>query len=169
MAAHASIFAGESHGQRSLAGYSPWGCKESDMTERLNTYTHITIKAFQVLQLSLLQLFNLKLAYFCFALSLNRVRLFAILFSPWNSPGQNTGMGSCSLLQGVFPTQGLNPGLLHYRQVLYQLSHQGSPVSFYSFICCPVCSLCLSSLFYLTTCFYFYLPSLYITKVSIYC
>ena len=35
------------------------------------------------------------------------------LYSPWNSPGQNTGVGSLSLLQGIFPTQGLNPGLLH--------------------------------------------------------
>ena len=50
------------------------------------------------------------------------------LYSPWNSPGQNTGVGSLSLLQGVFPTQGSNPGLLHCRQILYQLSHQGSPV-----------------------------------------
>ena len=36
-------------------------------------------------------------------------------------------MGSLSLLQGLFPTQGLNPGLPHYRQILYQLRHQGSP------------------------------------------
>ena len=49
------------------------------------------------------------------------------LYSPWNSPGQNTGVGSCSLLQGIFPTQGLNPGLTHCRQILYQLSHKGSP------------------------------------------
>ena len=49
------------------------------------------------------------------------------LYSPCNSPGQNTGMGSCSLLQGIFPTQGLNPGLPHCRWILYQLSHQGSP------------------------------------------
>ena len=47
-------------------------------------------------------------------------------YSPWNSPGQNTGVGSLSLLQGMFPTQGLNPGLPHCRQILYQLSHQGS-------------------------------------------
>ena len=47
--------------------------------------------------------------------------------SPWNSPGQNIGMGSLSLLQGIFPTQGLNPGLPHCRQIIYQLSHQGSP------------------------------------------
>ena len=49
------------------------------------------------------------------------------LYSPWNSPGQNTGVGSLSLLQGIFPTQGLNPGLLHCRWILYQLSHKGSP------------------------------------------
>ena len=49
------------------------------------------------------------------------------LNSPWNSPGQNTGVGSLSLLQGILPTQGLNPGLLHCRRILYQLSHKGSP------------------------------------------
>ena len=45
--------------------------------------------------------------------------------SPWNSPGQNTRVGSLSLLQGVFPTQGSNPGLPHRRRILYQLNHQG--------------------------------------------
>ena len=49
------------------------------------------------------------------------------LYSPGNSPGQNTGVGSLSLLQGIFPSQGSNPGLLHCRQILYQLSHKGSP------------------------------------------
>ena len=49
------------------------------------------------------------------------------LYSLWNSPGHNTGVGSHSFLQGIFPTQRLNPGLLHCRQILYQLSHQGSP------------------------------------------
>ena len=49
------------------------------------------------------------------------------LYSPWNSPGQNTGVGSLSLLQGIIPTQGSNPGLLHCRWILYQLSHKGSP------------------------------------------
>ena len=49
------------------------------------------------------------------------------LYSPWNSPGQNTGVGSLSLLQGIFPTQELNPGLPYCRQILYQLSHKGSP------------------------------------------
>ena len=49
------------------------------------------------------------------------------LYSPWNSPGQNTAVGSLSLLQGIFPIQGQTLGLLHYRWVLYQLSHKGSP------------------------------------------
>ena len=49
------------------------------------------------------------------------------LYSPWNSPGQNTSMGSRSLLQGIFPTQLSNLHVLHCRQILYQLSHQGSP------------------------------------------
>ena len=44
------------------------------------------------------------------------------LYSPWNSPGRNTGAGSHSLLQRLFPTQGWNPGLPHCRQILYQLS-----------------------------------------------
>ena len=48
------------------------------------------------------------------------------LYSPWNSPGQNTGVGSLSLLQGIFPTQGSNWGLLHCKRILYQLSYQGS-------------------------------------------
>ena len=45
------------------------------------------------------------------------------LIKPWNSPGKNTGMGNHSLLQGIFPTRGLNPSLLHCRQILYHLSH----------------------------------------------
>ena len=49
------------------------------------------------------------------------------IYSSWNSPGQNTGVGSHSLLQGIFPTQGSNPSLPHCRQVLYQLSYQESP------------------------------------------
>ena len=49
------------------------------------------------------------------------------LYNPWNSPGQNSGVGSLSLLQGICPTQGLNPGLPHCRWILYQLSYQRSP------------------------------------------
>ena len=49
------------------------------------------------------------------------------LLHPWNFPGKSTGVGCHFLLQGIFPTQGLNPGLPRCRQTLYPLSHQGSP------------------------------------------
>ena len=55
--------------------------------------------------------------------SLSPVRL-----SPCNSLGQNTGVGTLSLLWGIFPTQGLNQGLLHCWWIFYDLSHQGSPL-----------------------------------------
>ena len=63
---------------------------------------------------------------------LSRVRLFAT----WDSPGQNTGVGSRSLLQGIFPTQGLNQGLLPCRRILYQLSYQGSPTEGHEHLSC---------------------------------
>ena len=49
------------------------------------------------------------------------------LYSPWNSPGQNTVVGSLSFLQGIFPSQGSNSGLPHCRRILYHLSPKGSP------------------------------------------
>ena len=66
---------------------------------------------------------------------LSRVQLFATL--PGSSvqgyfPGQNTGVGCHFLLQGIFPTQGLNPGLLHCRHILYHLSHYRSPTLYFS-------------------------------------
>ena len=60
------------------------------------------------------------------------------LYSPQNSPGQNTGVGNRSLLQQIFPTQGLNLGLLHCRQILYQLSHKGSPKTLKNWCFCTV-------------------------------
>ena len=61
----------------------------------------------------------------------SHVQLFAIpwtvttrLLYPWNSPGKNTGVGCHSHLQGIFPTKGLNQGLLHCRQIIYHLGYQ---------------------------------------------
>ena len=70
------------------------------------------------------------------------------LYSPWNSPGQNTELGSHSFLQGICSTQGSNPGLPHCRQILYQLSHQGSP-GILEWTCCFLT---------LSTCNYLYQP-----------
>ena len=55
----------------------------------------------------------------------SHILYLARLLCPWNSPGKNTRLGSHSLLQGIFLTQGWNLGLLHHRQILYHLSHQG--------------------------------------------
>ena len=49
------------------------------------------------------------------------------VLGPWDFPGKSTGVGCHFLLQGIFPSQGSNPGLPHCRQTLYPLSHQGSP------------------------------------------
>ena len=73
--------------------------------------------------------------FFFFLVILKKVKVKVVsyslwpngLYNPWNSPGQNIGVGSLSLLQRIFPTQGWNPGLPHCRQILYQLSHKGSP------------------------------------------
>ena len=48
------------------------------------------------------------------------------LYSPWNSPGQNTGVGSCYLLQGIFPTQGSKPSLLHCRWFFISWAMRGA-------------------------------------------
>ena len=66
--------------------------------------------------------------------SLSHIQLFStpwtvalqVLYS-WDSPGKNIGVGCHALLQGIFPTQGSNPGFLLCRQLLYHLNHQGSP------------------------------------------
>ena len=62
--------------------------------------------------------------------SLSCVQLFVTpgLYSPWNYLGQNTGVSSLSLLQWIFSTQGLNPGILNCGQIPYQLSHKGSSI-----------------------------------------
>ena len=68
----------------------------------------------------------------------NSLRLHR-LYSPWNSPSQNTGMGTLSLPLGIFPTQGSNPGLPHCRRILYQLNHKGNP-RILEWVACPFSS-----------------------------
>ena len=99
----------ESHGPRSLAGYSPWGHKELDTTERL----HFT---------SLLLVTKSKKDPVISVQSLSYVRLFETpwtvawtkLLRPWDFPSKSTGVGCHFLLQRMFTTQGSNPGLPHW-------------------------------------------------------
>ena len=100
----------KSHGQRNSVGYSPWGRKEWDTTERLHTF------------IALLPV-TIALYYLKVKVTQSFLRPYG-LYSPWNSPGQNTGVGSLSLLWEIFPTQGLNPGLLHCRRIINHYNEQ---------------------------------------------
>ena len=123
-------------GLKNSMDYNPQGCKESDMTEPL----HFRGMGKEPLVLYLECFFH----YFMFLPRHSTLQTNSCsyeseshsvvsdslqphgLYSQWNSPGRNTGVGSLSLLQGIFPTLGLNPGLPHCRWLLYQLSHKGS-------------------------------------------
>ena len=95
------------------ATYSPWGCKESDTTQQLlQLGNNKTIDSeSEVTQSSTLRPHGLQPTR---------------LLHPQDFPGKNTGMGCHFLLREIFPTQRLNPSLLHCRQIL-NLSHLGSP------------------------------------------
>ena len=83
------------------------------------------IMGFDCITTPLLLLISLWFLLYAFGLEPAR------LLCPWNFPGKNTGVGSHSSLQGIFLTQGSNPGLLYWQQILYCLSHQGrSPYVF---------------------------------------
>ena len=81
----------------------------------------------------------------------------ARLLCPWDSPGKSAGVGCHALSQGIFPTQGLNPGLPHCRWILYHLSHQGSPDS----------SLSDTKFVYVHSCFPFWIVGVYGQLTSI--
>ena len=74
----------------------------------------------------------------------------ARLLCPLNYPSKNTVVGRHSFVQGIFLTQGLNPGLLHCRWILHSLSHQGSPL-FCVCVCVCMC-MCITSFSYLFAC-----------------
>ena len=71
-------------------------------------------------------MFNNKQCESC-SVMFDSLRLHGLHAVPWDSPGQNTGVGCHSLLQGIFPTQGSKPGFMHCSQIHYYLSHWGSP------------------------------------------
>ena len=66
------------------------------------------------------------------------------LLSPWNFPGKNTGLGCHSLFQEIFMTQGSNLGLLHWRQIIFHLSHQGRLKNVCAFSCFSHVQLCVT-------------------------
>ena len=117
-------------------GYSPWGRKESHMTERLHltlikcplgTYRKIRLKKERRRkeEEKKKERSRLVVSNSLWPHGLGPTRLL----HPWNFLGKSTRVGCHFLLQGIFLTQGSNPGLPHCRQTLYCLSHQVSPVA----------------------------------------
>ena len=113
-------------------GYSRWGQKELDVTELLTLALACVWNECGETNCGIFTEWNAAAA------AAKSLQSCPTLCNPldgsppgplsWNSPGKNTGVGCHSLLQGIFPTQVSNPGLLHCRQILYHLSHQGSPI-----------------------------------------
>jgi len=115
---------GKSHGQRTLAGYGPWGHKR--VGRGLSTKQQQQVENHKVMK-------KVTVSSSVMSNSLGSHGLLAHQAPlSMNSPGKNTGVGCHFLLQGIFLTQVLNPGLLHCRQILYHLSHQGSPMRSWS-------------------------------------
>ena len=124
----------------SLASYNPYGCKESDITEQLNNnnfskpvvYYKVNCapsgNIWQCLETFLVvMIVGVMSEWVSKSHSVVSDSLWPCgLYGPWNSPGQNTRVDSHSLLQEIFQTQGSNPGLMHCKWILYQLSDQGS-------------------------------------------
>ena len=135
---------GDGEGQGGLACCSPWGHKESDTTEPLNSIL------FKDSSLALSSLYFVWFLLPCCCLDLNLCLTLlrphglklARPLGPWDFPGKNPGVGCHFLLQGIFLTQELNPGLRHWQMGSLPLSHQGSPsvslISENSFISCYV-------------------------------
>ena len=118
MTTHSSILAWEIP-QRSLAGYSPWGPTESNTTE--HTYIHIWYREKKVKSLSRVRFFVTPwtVAYQA------PPSMGARILGPWEFAGKNTRVGCHFLFQGIFPTQGLHPHLLHWQVDSFPLHHLG--------------------------------------------
>ena len=112
-----------SEGQGSLVCCGPWGCKESDMTEWLKNNRALSRVSCAICSCAVLFL----VAHSCLTLCDPTDCSSPGSSVSEDSPGHNTGVGCHALLQRIFPTQGLNPGLPHCRQILYHLNHQRSP------------------------------------------
>ena len=112
-----------------LQPHQPWLWTPPCLTYNASQLSHVRDQIQgQVLFLNLMVIYGIPIGFISEShlVMSNSLRPHG-LYSQWNSPGQNTGVGSCFFLQGIFPTQGSNPGLTHWKRILYQLSHQGSP------------------------------------------
>ena len=130
---------GVGDGQGGLACCDSWGCRESDMTEWLN-WTELSVSLSRMWESHEVALILFSFSSFLILNPLNELIITHKvskghsvisdslrphgLYSPGNSLGQNTGVGTLSLLQGIFPTQESNPGLPQCSWILYQLSHR---------------------------------------------
>ena len=107
---------GKSHGQWNLVGYSPWGHKESNMTEQLCIIMALPFSFHNIL---LWKVSNRQKSWKNVTMGKKKQHTHTqIIYLPWDSPGKSTGVGCHFLLHGIFPTQRLNPGLPHCRQTL---------------------------------------------------
>ena len=97
-----------------------FGMRHNSITVK-SFYNHCKSSALNTRQWWILSQWIVKVPQLCLTLRPHG------LYCPWNSSGQNTRVGSLSLLQGIFPTQQLIPGLPHCRWILYQLIHKGNP------------------------------------------
>ena len=135
MATHSSILAWKIHGQRSLVGYNAWVTK-SDTAEWLRMHIHtyiICLKSCSSFNMMIYAIYKNERKckkVFCSVVSdslwphgLQLTRLLC----PWNFPGRNTRMGNRTLLQGIFPVQGSNPGLTRCSQIPYCLATREVP------------------------------------------
>ena len=143
MAACFSTLAWEISWKVELGGQQPMGCKELDMTEHTNAHTHthtfpykywvgqkvclyFSLISYRKTQRTVLAKplteRNWKWSRSVLSNSFRPTRLL----HPWDFPGKSAGVGCHFFLQEIFLTQGSNPDLLHCRQTLYCLSHQGS-------------------------------------------
>ena len=136
-------------------------------------YIHILVIGHPPVSVSQLRKLHWWFSCCCVQLLRSHELLSARLLCPWDSPGENTGVGCYFLLQGVFPSQELNPGLLHCRKMLYRLSYKASPyipIYIYIFILLSLVSSCwyLQLQFSNTRFLLVFLP-LFVTPLVQYC
>ena len=123
---------GKSHGQRTLEGYRPLGHRvRHDWMTNTFTFIYVCVCIYVHTYIHMSNCWVCLVTQSCPTLCDPMDCSLPGSSVPGDSPGKNARVGSLSRLQGIFPTQGSNPGLLNCRRILYQLSHKGSPCNHY--------------------------------------